>query len=137
MQLNDVPLSVCSGQRRGRGGQVLQRDEVHHQPAAGFQPGEDQADQFGEFAAGTAYEYGVRVRPAVEVLRRLAVEQRVVAGAEAKRVGARVGRVAFVLLDRPDVAVRREARDLKAYRAGAGADIPDRGVGRKAQLGER
>ena len=95
----------CGGRR-----QVLQRDEVHHQPAAGFQRRGSGGSGF-EFAPEPPMNTASGSGQVVEVLRRLAVEQRVV-GSDARSAPRRWRarwRVAFVLLDRPDVAERREA----------------------------
>ena len=70
-------------------------------------------------------------------MRRLAVEQRVVADAKLRSIGAGVGGIGFVFLDGPDVALRGETCCLKANRTGTGADVPDGGVGRNAQFGQR
>ena len=69
--------------------------------------------------------------------RRLALDQGVVAGPQAQRVGPGIGRVLGVLLDREDMPQWREARAFEPDRARAGADVPDHRVGREAQLGER
>ncbi len=93
-------------------------------------------DQLAEFAAGTANEHRVRVGPAGQAGGRPPLDQRVVADAQAGGIGARNGGIGGVLLDRPDVAVRRQSRAFEADRAGAGADVPDGRRCRQAQLGE-
>ena len=58
LELDDVPGGARVGRWRWRW-QVLEGDEVHHQPAAGGFRRARQADQAGQLAAGAADEHGV------------------------------------------------------------------------------
>ena len=92
--------------------------------AARLQPLRDQADQFGQLAAGAADKHRVRIRPAVQQFGRLGVEQAVVAQAKRRMVGLRNGKVARVLLDGKHMALLTQARRFQPHRAAAGTNVP-------------
>ncbi len=135
LKLGYVPRGVVGFQCLDGGGEILKRDEVHHQPAVRLQVSQAQCNQIRQFAAGTADEHRIRIGPGLQPFRRLALKQCVVVRVQPAAVIEGDGGVLGVLLDGVYMTIRTKTRRLEADRARACADVPDDAV--RAQLHAR
>ncbi len=136
LDLGDIPAGLQGLEFSHGEVQILEGDEIHHQPALGPQAGQGELDQGGKLPPGTANEDGVGVRPVRQALGGLGLDQAVIGDAEAAAILPGDGGILGVLLDGVDEALGAEARRLQTHGAGASADVPDDAVGAQLQAGQ-